>query len=59
MIEGIPVRTLTEVQVFSTQDDTATDIVYTCPGSKCSNTIFVSFVVVVFMSWFPSMREML
>lgn len=59
MVEEIPVRTLTEVQVFSTQDDTATDIVYRCPGSKCSNTVFVSFVVVLFISQIPSMREMM
>lgn len=29
MIKEIPVRTLTEVQLFSAQGNTATDIVYT------------------------------
>lgn len=29
MIKEIPVRTLTEIELFSAQDNTATDIVYT------------------------------
>lgn len=57
-MEEVPVRTVTEVVLFSAQDDTATEMVYRWPGSRFLNTAFVSFVVFVFIS-FPSMIEML
>lgn len=57
-MEEVPVRTVTEAGLLPAQDDSATEMVYSWPGSRFSITSSVSFVVLVLICS-PSLTEML